>query len=155
MDRAELATFLDAGPAMLGASADESHRPECFRVWGAWLDDDHRLRALVASDAGRTMTSVGPGARVSFTFTDITSFESVQVKGRAVAAAAPPGPADLERMRRYNDLFTAALATVGHRRQAAETMRPLSVFVLVVDVDELYDQTPGPGAGARVRAELT
>ena len=153
MDRAELAAFLDAGPAMLGASADESNRPECFRVWGAWLVDD-RLRALVASDAGRTLAGVGDGSRLCFTFTDITSFESVQVKGRAAGAAAPPGPADLERMRRYNDLFSAALRGVGHRRQLAETMRPLSVFVLEMDVEELYDQTPGPGAGARVAAGL-
>jgi hypothetical protein len=148
MEAAELAAFLDSGPAILGASAGEDLAPEAFRVWGASIDGDGVLRALASADAVRTFARVGPGTRLSFVLTDITNFRSVQAKGSALGRGELPGPADLALMRRYDERFTAALASIGHPPRLGQRLRPLSVFVLTAAVDQLYDQTPGPGAGA-------
>jgi hypothetical protein len=152
MDREEMAEFLESGITMLGASADEHGRPEAFRVWGATLDNEGRLRALVNSDAGRTLESVRAGRPIAFVFTDITTFASLQVKGRVHGGPEAPGPSDAAVMRRYSEAFTAALAKIGHPARLAERLRPLSVFAVRVTLDEQYDQTPGPSAGVLLEA---
>lgn len=155
MDRVELASFLDTGVAMLGASADQDLVPEVFRVWGASIAGDGRLRALVSSDAGRTLEGLRDGCRIAFTFTDIVSFRSVQAKGRVAGGAGPPGPTDIELLRRYGEWFTSRLVEVGHAARLGGRIRPIAVFVVTVEIDDLYDQTPGPSAGARVEVSKT
>lgn len=147
----ELAEFLESGVAMLGASADVDNVPEVFRVWGATYDDaSQTVRALVSSDAGRTLQGVHPGQRVCFTFTDIVDFTSIQAKGTVTGPPLPPGPDDAAVARRYTDQFGHKLAEIGHPRQLGDTIRPTAVFVLVAAIDEFFDQTPGPRAGVRV-----
>ena len=147
----ELADFLESGVAMLGASADVDNVPEVFRVWGAAYDDaSGTVRALVSSDAGRTLDGVHQGQRICFTFTDIIDFTSVQAKGSLTGPAVPPGPDDAALARRYTDRFRHKLAEIGHPGVLCDTMRPTAVFVLVAAIDEFFDQTPGPRAGARV-----
>src|SRR3954468_23425539 len=148
MNRTDLAKFLDAGVAMLGATADASRTPEAFRVWGASITADGRLRALVSSDAARTLDTVGPGSRISLLFTDISTFQSVQVKGTAVGGAQPAGTSDVVCLRRYDQRFATALSGIGHPPTLAERLRPTAVFAVSVDIEDLYDQTPGPRAGA-------
>jgi hypothetical protein len=148
MNRTELAEFLSTGVAMLGATADAGLAPEAFRVWGASMLDDGRLRVLVSSDAARTLATVHAETPISLVFTDITNFLSVQVKGRAVGSAEPPGPADVVQLRRYDEAFSIALAAIGHPPALAARLRPTLAFVVSVEIDELYDQTPGPLAGA-------
>jgi hypothetical protein len=154
MDRSELAAFLETGVAMLGASADPNLLSEAFRVWGASLAEDGPLRVLVSSDAGRTLANVCQGSRLCFTFTDILTFRSVQAKGRAIGAAAPPGPADVELLRRYDELFVSRLVEIGHPIRLGDRLRPVAVFVVSAEIDDLFDQTPGAGAGARVEGRV-
>jgi len=145
----DLAAFIDSGVAMLGASADDDLVPEAFRVWGAsW--DDHLVRALISADAGRTLATVKPGTWLCLTFTDVMTLTSVQIKGRAVSGPEPPGPADVARLRRYGEQIVAAAAGRGIPRPLIEAVWPLAVFAVTVAVEEVYDQTPGPGAGGRL-----
>jgi hypothetical protein len=154
MKLSELAELLETGVAMLGASADVNRAPEAFRVWGASITGDGRLRALISSDAGRSLAALRDGAPLAISFTDITSFASVQVKGPVVGAAEPPGPADLWRLQQYTTVFNDALGQVGHPPALGERLRPMAVFAVTMDVEELYDQTPGPGAGANIELAL-
>jgi hypothetical protein len=150
MQPADLDAFLDAGVAMIGASADADGVPEAFRVWGATLDGAGRVRALVSSNAVRTFESLRSGPRLSLVFTDVTTFTSVQVKGPVAAGAEPPGPAESALIERYERTFGDALAQIGHPPALLESLRPRSVFVVTVAIEELYDQTPGPRAGRPV-----
>lgn len=152
MQRADLVAFLDTGVAMLGASADASAVPEAFRVWGATVDDRGRLRALVSSHSARTFHNLHRGTPLSLLFTDVTTFESVQVKGAVVGDTAPPGPEEIALMERYDQTFGAALQQIGHPLALLETLRPRSVFAVTVEIEQLYDQTPGPTAGRPIEA---
>lgn len=144
----DLAAFIESGVGMVGASAGDDLVPEAFRLWGVSWDPDGHLRALISSDATRTLATVKPGAWLSLTFVDMT-MRSVQVKGRAVSGPELPNRADVEVMRRYRTDLVAAFATRGVPSLLLDAIRPLAVFALTVAVEELYNQTPGPKAGAR------
>ena len=144
----DLAAFIASGVGMVGASAGDDLVPEAFRLWGVSWDPDGHLRALISSDATRTLATVKPGAWLSLTFVDMT-MRSVQVKGRAVSGPELPNRADVEVMRRYRTDMVAAFATRGVPSLLLDAIRPLAVFALTVAVEELYNQTPGPKAGAR------
>ena len=82
--------------------------------------------------------------------TDVTTFRSVQVKGRAVSGAQPAGPDDVALLAWYDDAFGAAVGSVGYPRALVDGLRPAAVFAVTILVDRLYDQTPGPGAGSPI-----
>ncbi len=148
------AEFLDSGIAMLGASADADAVPEASRVWGATHDGESgTLRVLVDAAAGRTLETVQDGARIALVLTDIVTFRSYQVKGAASGAAAPAGPTDIAVLRRYDERFSARLHEIGHPDALVERLRPISVFVLTIAIEHVFDQTPGPGAGAILEGE--
>jgi hypothetical protein len=149
----ELAEFLTTGVAMLGASADENCVPTAFRVWGASIEATGNVRALVSCEGHGTVANLRAGSRLSLVFTDIVTFRSVQVKGTLPSAAEPADEHDVATMRRYHEAFVRALAVVGHPRALADTLRPLSVAKVSVAIDAIFDQTPGPGAGASVAVE--
>jgi hypothetical protein len=153
LDRSELAEFLARGPAMLGASADASRVPSAFRVWGASIDGAGRLRALVSCDASLTIGSVQAGVRLAFVVTDIVTYESVQLKGQAVSSAEPPNALDIQVTRDYTEAFTKAAAGVGLPRELVESLRPISLAVITITIERMYDQTPGPRSDADVRGE--
>ena len=58
---------------------------------------------------------------------------------------------DLARCAQHNEeLFDDILATDFYPREFTERMVPPGWIVAVVAVEQVYDQTPGPGAGAPV-----
>jgi len=146
----DLAAFIESGVGMVGASAGDDAVPEAFRVWGVSWDPDGHLRALISSDATRTLATVKPGAWLSLTFVNLMTMRSVQVKGRAVSGPELPNRADVEVMSRYRTDLVAAFATRGVPSLLIDAIRPLAVFAVTVAAEELYDQTPGPKAGARL-----
>lgn len=147
----ELVALIADGAAILGASRGEDLRPEAFRVWGAEVHDD-RVRILVNADAEQTRRDLRDGAPVAVTFTDITTFRSLQTKGVVEGDVEAPGPADVALLRTYDEVFTDALKGVGHPSALPERLRPLAVFAVTYRITELFDQTPGPDAGALIRS---
>jgi hypothetical protein len=150
LDFAAIASFLDSGVSMVGASANDELSPEAFRMWGASLSHDGVLRALVSSDAGQTFEHSREGTLLCMTFADVLNLRSIQVKGRSIGAAEPPGPADLACMERYQEVLYPKARLNGTPDPLLEGIRPRSVFVISIVVDEAYDQTPGPSAGSRL-----
>jgi hypothetical protein len=150
LDFGAIAAFLDSGVSMVGASANEQLVPEAFRMWGASLGDDGVLRALVSSDAGQTFEHVREGTLLCMTFADVLNLRSIQVKGRSVGAAEPPGPADLATTDRYDQVLRPKVRLNGSPPALVDSIRPRSLFVVSIVVEEAYDQTPGPAAGTRL-----
>jgi hypothetical protein len=132
---------------MVGASANDELVPEAFRMWGASLGDDGVLRALVSSDARETFGRLREGTLLCMTFTDVLNLRSIQVKGRSLGAAEAPGPADLACTERYHELLRPKSRLNGTPPPLLEAIRPRSLFVVSIMVEEAYDQTPGPSAG--------
>ena len=147
LDYAAIASFIESGVSMVGASANDDLEPEAFRMWGASLGDDGVLRALVSSDAAETFERVGVGTALSMAFADLLDLRSIQVKGPCLGAAEPPGPEDLAMMEGYEDLIRPKSRQNGTPPPLLVAIRPRSVFVLSMAIEEAYEQTPGPSAG--------
>jgi hypothetical protein len=150
LDYGAIAAFLESGVSMVGASANDELVPEAFRMWGASLSDGGVLRALVSSDAGEMFAHLREGTHLCMTFADPLNFRSMQVKGRSLGPAEPPGREDLASMERYEEVFRPKVRLNGTPPGLVDGIRPRSVFVVSIVLEDAYDQTPGPSAGARL-----
>lgn len=125
--------------------------PHAQRAWGCSVVDDTTVRVLLDATDDTLRDHVADGGRIAVTSADIRTLRSVQCKGRVLAVEETPTAADLDRCEQHNDeLFTAILETDHYPRALSERMVPPAYLVVVVRVTELFDQTPGPDAGAVV-----
>jgi hypothetical protein len=95
---------------------------------------------------------VGPGEApyLAMTFTDVKNLTSVQFKGPA-STPGPAGADDLRAVELYCDGFFGAVFEIdGIPREWMERLVPPSFAACEVDVEHVYDQTPGPSAGLAV-----
>lgn len=79
----------------------------------------------------------------------------MQVKGRVVDTA-PPTPLDLQVVDQQTELFLVRIhETDGNPLDVLRRMLPHRIVMVDVDVRGVYDQTPGPGAGAELAGRGT
>jgi hypothetical protein len=143
--------LLESPGALVVGTVDESRLPDATRGWGLEvLDDGAAVRVLLASNASATLANLRATGRIAVTATDIPTFESVQVKGRASSVEAPTA-ADRERFARFCDGVVKIVAEIdGTTEDMVARMIPVDVVACVVAVEEMFDQTPGPSAGTRL-----
>ncbi|HEX7277135.1 MAG TPA: hypothetical protein VF244_07145, partial [Acidimicrobiales bacterium] len=87
------------------------------------------------------------GARAVVLATDILDWRSLQWKGRVVAAGEERTPGDLALVHRHADLVCEISPRVGVPSDLARRLFNLDVLPVIIEVDAVYDQTPGKGAG--------
>jgi hypothetical protein len=131
----EMEAFLHSGCALIVGLTSERGEPFATRGWGA----------TVLHTAGGDAPSESLQLRVLAA--DVITLRSVQFKGRATGRAAAT-PADRDRADAYCDQFFADIASADLTpTELLERMRPTEVVACTVEIDEMFDQTPGPGAG--------
>jgi hypothetical protein len=150
----ELVAFLESGCATIVGLVSADGAPFATRGWGTLvLSDPARLRLLVgAGPFARAGRHVGDGARfpIAVTGASVRTLRGVQVKGVAHDLELPTDD-DLARAARFCAEFFAEIeATDGTPRWLMDRLAPVDLLAVTVDVDDVYDQTPGPGAGARL-----
>ncbi|MDQ2649334.1 MAG: hypothetical protein M3Z03_07255 [Actinomycetota bacterium] len=148
--------LLEGGSSSLVVGVlDPDGEPFATRAWGITVvaADPLVLRVLVpAGSMARIGRHPGDGASfpLALTAANVESLDSVQVKGTARDLQAP-APEDLEHFTAYLDQFLVAINRVdGNELELLRRWAPNDVVACTVEVDELFDQTPGPGAGARL-----
>ena len=145
-----LAAFLERGGAMVIGTVSADGSPHAQRGWGCSVVGPDRVRVLLDASDDDLRDHVADHGPIAITSADVRTLRSVQLKGR-VLAVEPAGPDDLQRCEAHNDeLFTDIQETDFYPRELTERMVPPGYVVAVVEVEEVFDQTPGPGAGARV-----
>jgi hypothetical protein len=127
---------------------DSDNKPHGHRVWG-WRVEGERTIALFVPKrfAGRIEEAAAAGEPLAFTPSSALTFETYQLKGKLVGA----GPCDdadraesaahLERLRPMWNAFRVP------DEVAAAFTTPVDIVVRF-EVSEIFDQTPGPKAGA-------
>lgn len=145
-------SMLTAGSALVVGSVSTDGIPLATRAWSADLVGGGRLRVAVA--AGDPIAHDDePGRRVAITAADVPTLDSVQVKGRVVGVDAP-GDHDREVVHRQSESFFAAVHEVdGHPVELLRRLRPPDLLMLEIEIDEVFDQSPGPRAGTPIEAE--
>ncbi|MBA2279996.1 MAG: hypothetical protein M3527_00750 [Actinomycetota bacterium] len=147
--------LLEAGSSTIVGLVDRAGEPFATRGWGSVVLDGEPLRLRVLVGAGAfAAAGYHPGAEARFavavTGAEVRTLVSVQVKGTAVAL----DEADDDDRRRTasfcEDFFGAVKATDNIDRALMERLVPADLWACTIEVDEVFDQTPGPRAGSRL-----
>jgi hypothetical protein len=145
---AAIVELMESGCSLIVGTVDADGLPDATRGWGALvLDGGAQIRLLLAANAAVTVRNLRSTGRIALTATNFATYESVQVKG-VVLAVEEATEADRARFER----FCAACEETLHEITEAPIellmrMEPSGVVACVMTADELFDQTPGPGAG--------
>jgi hypothetical protein len=146
----ETAAFLESGCALIVGTADVGNEPHAARGWGVNVlaRDPAEVRLLIDADDPVTIENLSTNGNISVTGADVPSLWSVQIKG-TVSAIEPATDEDRARAARYADDFFGDIGKVdGTPRQLVDRLLARDFVACIVRVVDLFDQTPGPGAGA-------
>lgn len=149
----ETTAFLESGCALIVGTVDESGEPHAGRLWGLDVvanDVRAEVRLLLDVDDVATIEHLGDGGRLAVTATNVRTLHSTQLKGVA-RFLEPATDDDRARAGRYiHEFFTDIRETDGTAAELLARFEPAGYVACVMEVRERYDQTPGPGAGARI-----
>lgn len=154
----DTAAFLATGCALIVGAITPDGAPFAARGWGLDLlggdptsaERPPTVRLLLDLTDATTCASLLPGTPIAITATSVVTLRSVQLKGR-VTDAGDATDDDRARAARYCQMFEDdVVATDGLDRLIFRRIIPPDYCARVVEVDAVFDQTPGPGAGARI-----
>jgi hypothetical protein len=131
------------------ATRDGELRPEVTRGWGPHVAGDGTALTLcvAATPDSATLANLQANGAIAATFSLPTSYRTVQLKGAVLDLRAPTAE-DLARVEAHFAGFAAEVEQVGIPREAARRLVDPELVAVSFAVRELYDQTPGPNAGA-------
>ena len=153
--RAELERLAGVAAIIVG-TCDGDRVPEVTRAWGGHVvSGGEAIEVCIYVLSGRrTVSNLAQNDRAALTMTSATTYRSLQVKGHA--SVAPAGVDDMRRVAEHQQAFLEAVASIGLPREFAarlfepeEQVSPEMITIRIA-FDEVFDQTPGPGAGARL-----
>ena len=138
---------------MVVGTRDADLRPAHICVVGAVVDDDRRTVTFFVPDSRseRLLSNLRDNGRVAFSF-GLASHEAYQLKGTYLSAR--PTTADDVALQ---DAYRTKLLTAVRNVYPEEMARPYALGVayqpgiaVSFTVEEIFVQTPGPGAGTRM-----
>ncbi len=150
----DVAAFISGPVMMIAATRDEAMRPHIGRGCGADFDPDAGDITLLASSTQwpEFCANARPGTPIALTVCRPDDYKSLQVKGQIVGISPATG-AEKERARRYLDAMLAVMADLGVTRlQLSTVLTDADLVAIRFWPADLFVQTPGPGAGERLRS---
>jgi hypothetical protein len=147
----DLAHWEQIGVAAVAASRDAQLRPQVVRAWGLKFASD-RASATICVGAGRdsqTLANLQDNGAISVTMVIPSTYRMIQMKGRATAIAEPTAE-QLARVEAHAAAFADEVMPLGLTAEQARRFVHHELTAVTFSVAEVYDQTPGPGAGARM-----
>lgn len=139
---------MESGVSLLVGSRDAALRPASARGFGVEIEAPG-CRATVflpASGSARTLSNLRDNGQIALTFSRGFDHRSLQVKGRILSITDTD-----ERQRglqaRYFAAFSEGLIFIGHRETLLRRIRYTPSYALSFQIESMFDQTPGPGAG--------
>jgi hypothetical protein len=146
----DVVALLESGCSMIIGTVDASGTPLATRGWGAAVEADGRVRVLLALEADAARANLAATGKIAIGATDVPTLRSIQVKGEVVAIE-PPTDADRDRSDRHREgFFRDVHETDGIPIEVLLRVAPGGLEAVTVVPTEVFDQTPGPGAGAPI-----
>jgi hypothetical protein len=146
----EAVELLESPCAMIVGTVDADGLPDATRGWSLEVVGPSEIRVLLSSNATTTLDNLATTGTFALTVTHFMTFVSYQLKGRAVRTE----PATAEDRIRF-DAFCAGCVTAIHEGDGTPEeliwrLVPPGLVACIVAVDSVFDQTPGPTAGAKL-----
>lgn len=148
--------FLEAGPVLQLASRDGSLLPESVRAVGYRIDPGRRtLRVFVPhATAARTVENLRAHPRAAIAASHPPDHRSLQLKGHVVAITEADED-DRAAALKYLGAAMPLLEGFGIPRSILRRVAWWPAWAIEVAVTDLFDQTPGPGAGEPLRGPVS
>jgi len=148
----DLADFLQSGIAISMATRDRQLAPSGARVWAASVDGDRsHLTAFVLADAApRVLGDLQDNGQAAISFARPADHRTVQVKGTYVESRSALDAERAEVDRQVAGFFRE-LEGIGIPRAMFASYRWWPAVAIRLRVAAFFNQTPGPGAGERLR----
>lgn len=146
------AQILNEAYALIVGLVGANRHPYATRGWGLTVPPGSfaRLRLVLSSDDAPQLNVDRESHLVSVTAADPRTLRAVQFKGRAGPAEATTTD-DRDAVARFCESFFGVVQEVeGTDRTLLERLVPRDFVACTVAVESLYDQAPGPGAGAEL-----
>lgn len=143
--------LLETGVSVMVGTRNASLMPECTRAWGIQVVSDRLAVKIFLSEtfAGETIDNLRANGMIAVTCTRPTDHITCQLKGR-VTAITRMTQAGRDRCRQWHHDFMAELKAVGVPPELPEAWIVEPTVAVEFAVSEVFDQTPGPGAGRKI-----
>ena len=153
LDLQALRAWIEEPVAIQLATSGVELAPQSVRGFGVRFDDDDTLRVgLVDAQAPAFLAALREAGRLAVNLTHPTTFHGRQLKGPLVEIEEPSAGA-AQAAREYFARFVVALAQIGLTPDQCRGMFHTSPTRWIrVRPEQLFNQTPGVGAGARLSA---
>ena len=149
-----LKTFLEGPVSVLVGTRDSRLIPEITRAWGPRVSEDRRRVSLCVplATSRKTLDNLEANGKIAATFSLPMNYRTFQLKGRHLMASEPDSM-DLAVVERHRDAFAKVNEPLGQSRRQVEAFwrAEIETSTLLVKIlfvpEQVFDQTPGPGAG--------
>jgi hypothetical protein len=143
---------LEPGLSILVGSADARGVPVCCRGTTLTSDDDLATVTVYVplATSQETIANVASTRRIAVAATHAIDHCSTQLKGVTTSVRLARED-EKELVTSGVDRFGDILNEIGVPKRLMRTLTPWPAFAIEVRVEEIYDQTPGPNAGVRLR----
>jgi hypothetical protein len=144
----ELISFLEGPNSIMVASHDAALVPALARAIALRVepDGDHVTAFLPDVPAARVLTQLAADPRVAIVTELSATHRTIQLKGQVVALTATP-EAERPALEARAQAFFAQLELVGLPRSLTEGLVRWPSTSVHVRVLQVFEQSPGPGAG--------
>ena len=140
---------MQSGLSIIVGTADAERVPSCCRGLAIRTKDNFETVTVYvpAATSHETMANIATTQRVAIVCAEPLSHQTTQIKGLTRAVRLAP-QSEEPFVREQRDAFAGVLAAIGYPLHVARSLTHWPAFAIDVSVEEVFDQTPGPNAGA-------
>jgi hypothetical protein len=143
--------YLEPGRSVVIGTVDAAGWPSCCRGIAIVVAEDRRsvVVFLPVATAAETVANVASNGRLAVVTTHPVTHVTVQLKGRSRAVRVA-GEEERPTIEAYFERFADVLDSIGLPRGISRGMARWPAFAIEIEVDAVFEQTPGPRAGEPV-----
>ena len=149
----ELVEFIESGVSMLVGTRDAALRPQIQRAVGAIVGADREsvTAYLAKAIAGKSVANLEDNGCIALTLSRPYDHRSLQLKGKLLGMR---DATEIERVsqERWHAGFAEHLYIFGMPRSVIRQLAVFPSIAVTLRIDDMFVQTPGPGAGRRFEA---
>ena len=148
----KLKYYINGPHGMNMGTRDADLKPEYQRVLGTKYVDDQHIHVYFDRDsAGRTIQNLNDNQLLSVVLCSLENYESYQFKGKSKGIRE----SNAEELLELDDYFReieVLMIKIGFPADGMYRFPHNSMMTLLMEVEEVYEQTPKIGAGQKVNA---
>lgn len=143
---------VEPGVSVIVGSVDTAGNPSCCRAVGLRSNDDLATVTVFVpvATSNETMANIAATKRLAIVTTHPISHCATQLKG-VVERVRPARDDEEPFVVEHFAGFGSVLNAIGYPLRVTRSVTHWPAFAVEVRVDEIYEQSPGPKAGTRLR----